>query len=45
VVRDPADRQLPRGLYDFGAGVLRWTLRVEAYPLLLHNEYSTFSLE
>jgi Domain of unknown function (DUF4389) len=36
--------EYPRGLYDFGAGVLRWLLRVEAYMLLLVDEYPPFSL-
>ena len=35
----------PRGLYDFGLGALRWTTRVEAYLLLLTDEYPPFSLE
>jgi hypothetical protein len=35
----------PRGLYDFAVGVLRWNTRVEAYLLLLHDEYPPFSLE
>jgi hypothetical protein len=34
----------PSGMYDFGAGVLRWLLRVEAYMLLLVDEYPPFSL-
>ena len=34
----------PRGLYDFGVGVLRWSTRVEAYTLLLRDEYPPFSL-
>lgn len=34
----------PRGLYDFGVGALRWALRVEAYLLLLVDEYPPFSL-
>lgn len=34
----------PQGLYDFGAGGLRWLLRVEAYLLLLVDEYPPFSL-
>lgn len=34
----------PRGLYDFGVGALRWRLRVEAYMLLLVDEYPPFSL-
>jgi hypothetical protein len=35
----------PKGLYDFGVGALRWRLRVEAYVLLLVDEYPPFSLE
>jgi len=35
----------PPSLYPFGAGVMRWTLRVEAYLLLLVDEYPPFSLE
>lgn len=35
----------PKGLYDFGVGVLRWNTRVEAYLLLLDDEYPPFSLE
>jgi hypothetical protein len=34
----------PGGLYDFGVGALRWRLRVEAYMLLLVDEYPPFSL-
>jgi hypothetical protein len=34
----------PPGLYDFGVGVLRWSTRVEAYVLLLRDEYPPFSL-
>jgi hypothetical protein len=34
----------PQGLYDFGSGALRWLLRVEAYMLLLVDEYPPFSL-
>jgi len=34
----------PAGLYDFGVGVLRWRLRVEAYMLLMVDEYPPFSL-
>jgi uncharacterized protein DUF4389 len=34
----------PRGLYDFGVGALRWRLRVEAYLLLMVDEYPPFSL-
>jgi hypothetical protein len=35
----------PDGLWRFGEGVIRWFLRVEAYWLLLHDEYPPFSLE
>ena len=34
----------PEGLYEFGVGVLRWSTRVEAYVLLLRDEYPPFSL-
>jgi hypothetical protein len=34
----------PESLYGFGVGVLRWSTRVEAYVLLLHDEYPPFSL-
>jgi hypothetical protein len=34
----------PDGLWRFGEGVMRWLLRVEAYMLLLHDEYPPFSL-
>lgn len=34
----------PEVLYGFGVGVLRWTARVEAYLLLLTDEYPPFSL-
>ena len=36
--------EYPRGLYDFGVGVLRWLLRVQAYMLLMVDEYPPFSL-
>jgi hypothetical protein len=35
----------PQGLYSFAVGALRWLLRVEAYLLLLVDEYPPFSLE
>jgi hypothetical protein len=35
----------PQGLWAFGVGAMRWTLRVEAYLLLLVDEYPPFSLE
>ena len=34
----------PPGLYEFSAGALRWRLRVEAYMLLMVDEYPPFSL-
>jgi hypothetical protein len=34
----------PAGLYDFAVGVLRWSTNVEAYLLLLTDEYPPFSL-
>jgi hypothetical protein len=34
----------PASLYPFAVGVLRWRLRVEAYTLLLVDEYPPFSL-
>jgi hypothetical protein len=34
----------PRALYDFGAGALRWLVRVEAYLLLMVDEYPPFSM-
>lgn len=33
----------PEGLYRFAVGMLRWNTRVEAYLLLLHDEYPPFS--
>lgn len=34
----------PQDLYTFGVGALRWRLRVEAYLLLMVDEYPPFSL-
>lgn len=34
----------PARLYEFGVGMLRWNVRVEAYLLLLHDHYPPFSL-
>jgi hypothetical protein len=34
----------PQGLYNFGVGALRWLLRVEAYLLLMVDEYPPFTL-
>jgi hypothetical protein len=36
--------EYPGGLYEFGVGTLRWILRVEAYVLLLVDDYPPFSL-
>jgi hypothetical protein len=36
--------RFPAGLYRFGVGALRWNTRVEAYLLLLHDDYPPFSL-
>jgi hypothetical protein len=33
----------PEPLYRFGVGALRWSTRVEAYVLLLHDQYPPFS--
>lgn len=35
----------PLSLYHFAEGALRWTTRVEAYLLLLHDEYPPFAFE
>jgi hypothetical protein len=35
----------PEGLFRFGVGVQRWTLRVQAYLFLMRDEYPPFSLE
>jgi hypothetical protein len=37
--------EYPAGLYDFGVGSLRWLIRVQAYILLLVDDYPPFSLE
>jgi hypothetical protein len=37
--------KFPPQLYHFGVGVLRWSARVEAYLLLLRDDYPPFSLE
>ncbi len=37
--------QYPQGLYNFGMGVFRWSTRVEAYTLLLVDDYPPFSLD
>ena len=40
-----ATGEYPKALYDFGVGVLRWRLRLDAYLLLMVDEYPPFSLE
>lgn len=35
----------PQGLYEFSVSVFRWSTRVEAYVLLMRDEYPPFSLE
>jgi hypothetical protein len=35
----------PPRLYDFAVGVLRWSTRVEAYVLLLHDEFPPVSFD
>jgi hypothetical protein len=35
----------PAALYEFAVGVLRWTTRVEAYLLLLTDDYPPFTLD
>ncbi len=35
----------PLSLLPFGVGVMRWTLRLEAYLLLLVDDYPPFSLQ
>ena len=38
-------RSYPPSLYTFGIGVVRWGLRVEAYLLLLVDDYPPFTLD
>ena len=35
----------PQGLYAFGVGAFQWLIRVEAYLLLLVDEYPPFSMD
>ncbi|MGD0205666.1 MAG: DUF4389 domain-containing protein [Dehalococcoidia bacterium] len=37
-------RRYPRGLFDYVAGVIRWSARVNAYFLSLTDEYPPFNL-
>ena len=45
VVPDPHHGRYPQGLYEFGVGALQWLIRVEAYLLLLVDEYPPFSFD
>ena len=35
----------PEGMYRFAVGVMRWHVRVEAYVLLMRDEYPPFTLQ
>lgn len=35
----------PEGLYTFGVGYMRWSLRVQAWVLLMRDEYPPFSFD
>jgi hypothetical protein len=35
----------PENLYTFGVGHMRWSLRVETYPLLMRDEYPPFNFD
>lgn len=35
----------PEGLYHFSVGAMRWNIRVEAYVLLMRDEYPPFRLD
>jgi hypothetical protein len=37
--------EYPESMYSFAIGCLRWSLRVEAYLLLMRDEYPPFSFE
>ncbi len=37
--------EYPEGLYRFAVGFMRWSLPVEAYVLLMRDEYPPFSLQ
>lgn len=37
--------QFPRGMFGFLVGVTRWTYRVQAYVVLLRDEYPPFSMD
>jgi len=35
----------PEGLYTFGVGYIRWSIRVQAYVLLMRDEYPPFGFD
>ncbi|MGQ9573507.1 MAG: DUF4389 domain-containing protein [Dehalococcoidia bacterium] len=37
--------QYPKGLFDFVVGVMRWQANVNAYVMLLRDDYPPFSME
>jgi hypothetical protein len=37
--------EYPQGLYQFGVGSLRWLIRVQAYLLLIVDDYPPFAFE
>jgi hypothetical protein len=37
--------EYPESLYRFGVGMMRWTLRIESYLLLMRDEYPPFTLQ
>jgi hypothetical protein len=37
--------RFPKGLFNFSVGVLRWNARLDAYVLLLRDDYPPFSLK
>lgn len=37
--------QIPRGIFDFEVGVLRWTFRLQAWQFLLTDTYPAFSFD
>ena len=34
----------PKGLFNFGVGVIRWSFRINAYSYLMTDKYPPFSL-
>ena len=45
VVRDPLHRALPRGLFDFLTGTMRWSNRVTGFSQFMTEQYPPFSLD